>query len=383
MDSHINVYPLPYTKRRNTFGLLVVVFLVSLPLLYLYAIGYRFDYTKPTNLVSTGGIYVAVEQTGAEIFIDDELVRETRTFRKAFYAQNLDAGTHRISVQKEGYHTWVKELPVSKQLVSEAAAFNFPLVPQVRVISPWKSATGTMIVKAELSNASSTNALLATSTTNTKKFVPNTEYESLLQNFTMVSTSTKKEGVTEQLKDLLNTQSTSTPPIESATSTIISGGVKLYKAGEEVYATWTGPFEQMPYYYCAPEFPRYSSTTEIVTDIVEETQTEVVENSEQPPIAEVGVMHPIQTIPKDVECDPTIRIDRKWQDVRDFKFFPGSTDLVVLVLEHGIYVVEVDDRSWQNVQPIFTGELVQLYIENGNMYVYDGALLYQIIMESE
>lgn len=380
MDTHINVHPLPYTNRRNTFGFLVVVFLVSLPLLYLYAIGYRFDFDRPTNLISTGGIYVAVEQTGAEIFIDNELVRETRTFRKAFYAQNLDVGTHRISVQKEGYHTWVKELPVSKRLVTEAAAFNFKLAPEVRVISMWKTATGTTVVREDLKNASSTNPLTATTTLNTKRFVLDTEYEALLKNFVTMATSTPKEGVREQIKDLLLTQATTTQAVENATTTITSGGVKLYQRDADVYATWIGPFEQMPYYYCAADFPRYSdgsaTTTESLPEVdeVEEVVDEVIPE---------GVMHPIQTVSKDDVCDPTIRIDRKWQEVQDFQFFPGSTDLVIMVLKEGVYAVEVDDRSWQNTQSLFMGTDLRLYIENGNIYVYDGTLIYQIIVKAE
>ena len=141
MESHIEVQPLPHKTRKRTFLFLVLVFITSLPFLYLYATGYRFDFQKPTNLISTGGIYVAAERAGAEIFIDGELVRETRTFRKAFYAQNLDAGTHRISVQKEGYPTCVKELPVTWRLVTEAEAFNIPLVPRSRCIMWWQPAT--------------------------------------------------------------------------------------------------------------------------------------------------------------------------------------------------------------------------------------------------
>ena len=71
MEDHIRVEPLPYKKRRRTFGLLVLIFVIAIPLLYLYATGYRFDLERPTNLVSTGGIYVAVEHADSDVFIDD------------------------------------------------------------------------------------------------------------------------------------------------------------------------------------------------------------------------------------------------------------------------------------------------------------------------
>lgn len=381
MEEIINVQPLPYKKRRRTFGLLVVVFLASLPFLYLYATGYRYDFGTPTNLISTGGMYVAVDQTGTEIYIDDELVRETRTFRKAFYAQSLDIKTHKVHVQKDGYHTWVKELPVLKHLVTEAEAFNLPLVPNVRVIAEWQTATGSMVVQNPLMHASSTNPILATTTKSTKMFLPNQEYTLRMHQFGTTSTSTKKETTAQQIRELFTDTGSSTKDSDiHATSTLENGGVKLYEAGDDLYATWVGPFEQMPYYYCADDFPRYSTTS----DSVREAREEVTRGIVKPvPVQTEFVMHPIQTIPKDVVCDPTIRIDRKWQKIRDFDFFPASNDLVVVVLEDGIYVVEIDDRSWQNVQPLMLGNNLSMYIENGNIFVYDGVLIYQIIFDTE
>lgn len=382
MDGGIRVQPLPYRTRHKTFLLLVFIFIVSLPFLYLYATGYRFDLTKPTNIISTGGIYVAVDRTGAEIYVDDELVRETRSFRKAFYAQSLDIGTHRVHVQKEGHHTWVKELPVSKHLVTEAQAFNLPLVPQVRVISKWQTATGTMIISHEITNASSTNAVIATSTKNTRSFVQNPEFTALIEHFGTTSTSTQRVTAAEQIKELLTKDATTTPE-STATSTIISGGVKLYRNGDDLFATWVGPFEQMPYYYCAPDFPRYGTSTDATTTEEKSEESFEVPPNENQPLVQGPVMHPVQTIPKGTECDPTIRIDRKWQAVHDFDFYPRSTDLVVTALDDAVNVVEIDDRSWQNVQPLFIGNNLKLHIENGNIYVYDGELIYQILLPIE
>ena len=386
MGDRIQVKPLPYKTRQRTFGLLFLVFLLSLPFLYLYATGYRYDIDTPTNLVSTGGIYVAVERAGANIYIDDELVRETRTFRKAFYAQSLDVGTHRVHVQKDGYHTWVKELPVSKHLVTEAEAFNLPLVPQVRVISKFITSTGTPVVRAPLMNASSTNEVFAT-TTLVKKgplaFVENEEFKSLVTRFATTSTSTKDETTAQHLKDLIKKNATSTPVVEVATTTLVSNGVKLSRQGEDLIATWVGSFEDMPYYFCAPDFEPYGTGVVATTTDTVETTDDLKEGDDVLNVDGVITMHPIQTVPKNVVCDPTIRIDHKGQKIQAFDFFLGSTDFVVVVLQDGIYIVEVDDRSWQNVQPLIQGSNLHMYIENGNMYVYDGDLIYQMIITSE
>ncbi len=389
MEAHIDIQPLPYKTRKRAFILLLLIFLISLPFLYFYAIGYRFDIKEPTNLIETGGIFISLDKKGMETFIDDELVRGTRTFQNAFYAQDLDAGTHRVFVQKEGYHTWVKELPVSQHRVTAVSAFNLPVVPMVRVVSPYLSATGTPIVTAPLTFASTTGSVFATSTKLTKNFRQNGEFTSLITHFSTTSTSTKKESVAQQIKGLLeeNNASTTEKGIETATTTIFSGDVKLYESGNDLYARWQGNFERMPYYYCSPDFPRYSSST-ATTTIIEDIVATVVPPTPKPlPQTEqyVGepVMHPIQSIPKDVACDPAIRIDRKWQTVHQFNFYPKSTDLVIVALDDGVYVVEIDDRSWQNVQPLLLGRGLSFYIENGNIYVYDGELIYQVVIPTE
>jgi hypothetical protein len=357
------------------------LFVASLPFLYIYATGYRFDIDTPTNLISTGGIYVAAERTGADIYIDDELVRETRVFRRAFYAQNLDPKTHRVHVQKEGHHTWVKELPVSAHLVTEAQAFNLLLVPNVRIIAPWESATGTEIVKGDLLIASTTNATLATTTVATTTFTHNIEYEALIKNF--VSTTSTSTLKSVKVKTVNANVSTTTDDANTSTTTVLSNGVRLYTELGELYAEWFGPFENMPYYYCALPFPRYSSSTETPsTAPMVEPVPATVEIDSQLYGPEEESVHPVETVPAGVTCSQKIKMNRKGQAISSFDFFPGSTDLVLMALEDGVYVAEIDNRSWQNVQPLIMGNHLKMHIENGSIYVYDGNLIYQIIQES-
>jgi hypothetical protein len=373
MDESITVKPLPYRTRQRTFTLLLALFLLALPFLYLYATGYRLDFRKPTTLISTGGIYLAVERTGAEIYIDDALVRETRTFRKAFYAQNIDVGTHRVHVQKEGYHTWVKELPVSKHLVTEAEAFNLPLTPQVRVIAPWQTGTGIAVVRTPLPFASTTNEIRMATTT-IPGTVQNPEFSALAAHFgTTTATTTAVRAVTD---------ATTTALFLEATTTVRTDGVELARVGDDLYATWVDSFERMPYYYCAAEFARYSTST-ATSALTEAMVPEAHTNTEEEDEAGDMLMHPIQTVAPDAACTPTIRIDRKGKEVRDFGFYPGTADLVLVALSDGIYAVEIDARAWQNVQPVLLGQNLTMHLENGNLYVYDGHLIYQVFLNMD
>ncbi len=385
MDELKEVQPLSYTKRRRTFFFLLALFVISLPFLYLYATGYRFDLNDKNAIVGTGGIYVAAERTGAEIYIDDELVRETRVFRTAFYAQNLAPKTHRVHVQKEGHHTWVKELPVTSHRVTESQSFNMPLVPMLRVISEYTSATGSPVVRMTLSlpYASTTREVVATTTKATSTFTINPEYVSLIANFKSTTTVPEKTLI-KRVQDELT--GTSTETVEEATSTRENGGVRLIRASDgNVYAEWIGPFEQMPYYYCATAFPRYSTTTEVVktnTGIVTNENTKIQNTATIELTAEEqeAFIHPIQQVEEDVPCDRRIKIDPQ-SEIRGFEFFPGSSDFVIVELPTGIYMIEIDSRAWQNLQPLLLGENLHVHIENGGIYVYDESLIYQIILE--
>jgi PEGA domain len=382
MEPLREVQPLSYTKRRRTFFFLLAIFVVSLPFLYLYATGYRFDPKDPNAIVGTGGIYVAAERTGAEIYIDDELVRETRVFRTAFYAQNLEPKTHRVHVQKEGHHTWVKELPVTSHRVTEAQAFNMPVIPQLRVISEFTSATGSAIVKTPLVATTTSNVTLATTTKATSTFSINPEYQALIELFRSTSTLLEEKPLIKRVQDEI-VNGTTTPELIIATSTRVSGGVRLARAEDAVYAEWVGSFEQMPYYYCAAVFPRYSSsTTEMIAD---EEEEDTVLNNEALLTASreedaTEFVHPIQQVEEDTPCDRRVKIDPQ-AEVLGFEFFPGSTDFVIVELTSGIYVMEIDARAWQNLQPLLLGENLQVHIENGGIYVYDGALIYQVILD--
>ena len=297
------VQPLPRRQRRLTFALFLVIFLASLPFLYLYATGYRFALDESKNFIGTGGMYIAVDSNGAEIYIDGELVKETRAFRRAFYAQNLEPGTHRVHVQIVGHQTWVKELPVSVHLVTEAQAFSLPLVPEVRVISAWQSATGSAIVAPTttlLMHASTTSDMLATTTKATSTFVRNTEYLSLLSLFSTTSTSsaqTAREQALKRVGDLFLATTTATTTLEASTTTKEWRGVRLFEDGADVYARWIDSRGSVPYYYCSEAFPPYSTST-IPEEVVAPPKTGLP-NSETE-----ALMHPVQTVPVDTQCDP-------------------------------------------------------------------------------
>lgn len=364
-----HMQPLSLPHRRRTFLVLVGLFVVALPFLFLYAVGYRFDFSAGTGLVPTGGIYVAAERTGAEIYIDGELVRQTRAFRRAFYAQGLEPGTHRVHVQKEGHHTWVKELPVYPYLVTEAQAFNLPLVSDVRVISPWRTAEGVPVLSATSTiNASTTNTFTVDSrVTPLTSWVADTEYATLLELFKSSNNANTKPAT---IVPIFTPSTDETDRL--ATTTKEQGGARLFLGDDDVFAEWIGSRQQMPYYYCAAAFELAGATPE--------SEPFYEELEEELKASDGAFIGPVQSVPEDATCDPVIRLDRGEEAVHSFDFYPDSTDLVILGLKSGIYVVEVDNRAWQNKQPLIEGADLDFRVYNGAVYIYDGEYIYQIIL---
>jgi len=360
--------PLSIRKRQIVFGILVLLFILVLPFLYLYATGYKLDLDTDSPFVSTGGIYVSADRTGAEIYIDEELVRETRAFRRAFYAQGLEPGTHRVHVQKPETHTWVKLLPVYPHVVTEALAFNMPLVPQVRVISAYRTAGGESVVPYEpVAHASTTNDVVLDGTLSPKILLDDTEYQTLVTLFddTYEEAGSLPTRIQEGIDAFLSENELATT---TATTTKIVNDVTLFESEGYVYARWVGSEGNMPYYYCAPEYELLNTT---------ETSSEVIVYAAE---HEEILLDQAEDLPLAPECDPTIQIDDKEQVVTAFDFYPGSTDLVVLAIETGVYVVEIDNRGWQNMQPILEGTDLTMRMHNGSIYVTDGTIIYQIIM---
>lgn len=281
--------PLPLGRRRAYFGTLLLIFIIAVPFLFLYATGYRFE--GMLGLVKTGGIYVGAERADAEIYIEGVLVRETGTFRRAFFVQNLEPGVYTLEVRKEGYHSWGKTLPVFAHIVTEAQAFTMPTEPELTVIP----------------------RLIESQTTTTAP-IENPLHIELLAQFASETATSTIEG-----------------DIAVATTTKAFQGMLLFDAGEHIVARWTRSTESIPFYFCTPG---HACTDEIV-------------------------------------------LNTKGAHPSYFDFFPGTAHLVIVTLPDGVYVTELDNRSGQNIQPIWEGRGADFRVFDGNVYILAEGVIYE------
>lgn len=67
--------------------------------------------------------------------------------------------------------------------------------------------------------------------------------------------------------------------------------------------------------------------------------------------------------------------------VLSFDFFPGRNDLLILSVEDGIFVSEIDDRSSQNVQKVVSGSGYDFRIKDGKeIYLKKGLKIYSVTL---
>jgi hypothetical protein len=375
MPSEPLVKPLSRLRRQIFFALLVLFFMLSLPAFIFYATGYRYDFMSDSpSITATGGLYVTVDDIpDATIYVNEEPVTDARTFRNATYIQGLDAGIHRVHVQAPGTHTWVKELNVLPHIVAEVESFNMPLVPHVRVVTPYNTLSGTAVVvvasttSVPFSFTTTTTSYLATTSRATSTLVVNREYARLATLFAEQASTTalraRLSAEVEALKasnPLATTSATTTALLASATTTIVSNDVMLYQAGEEVFVKALGTGRDVPVYFCAIPPVEVAQAEAEALALASSTASSTLQEFSQA----------IEFAPGDLgrECRTDIRIDRKWQSVVDFMFMPGDTNLVLMHLKNGLHVVEVDDRAWQNTQLLYPGDNLQVLVDGDRIY---------------
>jgi hypothetical protein len=368
------VQPLARWHRKLIFLLLLAAFLLSMPIFIFYATGYRYDFfAQKPEITATGGLYIAAEAADSSIHLNEVEVKNARVFRKASYIQGLEPGLQHVHVQAPGLYTWVKDLPVYPHIVTEAESFNLPLVPQVRTITEYQTKDGESVFWGVststkiLDFASTTMPFLSTSSKATSSYSVNSEYILINNLFLEQASTTKKRQDIEKKFGFATTSASTSTGVELATTTVTRNDIALYQVGEEVFARALGVDNQIPHYYC---------TSELDKNLDPELAMVFEENGESALEEKVNELSRNGRI-----CRTEIRIDRKWQAVHSFDFFPMNEDLVLMNLDEGIYVVEIDDRSWQNTQLIYPGKNLMMLVDGGNVFVKDRDIIVEILPE--
>lgn len=355
------------------------MFMVIVPLLVFYAVGYRFDFASTEqNIRTVGGMYVSTDAADVQIFVDDAPVEDMRVFQQAAYVQNITEGMRQVHVQGQGLTTWVKDLPVFSHYVTEVRSFNLPVVPQVRVLPEWQTSAGEAVLfepvaSTTFANASTSNAFLVATSTATSSYVVNTEYDYISTQFASSSEERRIREVIELREVEPFMFAADLPPIATstiATTTRQNRDRLLYEEDGELYVRYIGSQNNIPYYFCV-------QATE-AEEIVELYGQHVADSFA---ILEKATSTQRTFINGQQWCRDTIRIDRQREEVEWFDFHPELPDVVLVRSESGLYGVEVDDRAWQNRQLLYPGTDFSVIVDGSALYVQDGDYVMELLSE--
>jgi len=114
-----------HMTRRIIFYIFVAIFVVTVPMIIFYALGYNFDFEKRA-IVTTGGIYLKSEPTRAEVYLNDKSDGKTNKLIK-----RLSPKIYNVKITKENFYSWEKNLTVQPGLVTKADSILLPTNPKI------------------------------------------------------------------------------------------------------------------------------------------------------------------------------------------------------------------------------------------------------------
>jgi hypothetical protein len=101
-------------KRAIAFYLSATLFLVLLPVILSYALGYKIDY-RNLKIYKTGILYIASRPAGASIYLNGAMRNDLTPAR----IEELKPGSYKVEVRKDGFYPWEKEMVVMANMVTK------------------------------------------------------------------------------------------------------------------------------------------------------------------------------------------------------------------------------------------------------------------------
>lgn len=145
--------------RKGLFWLSILIFVLIAPPIILYSTGWRI--TSDFKIARIGGLFIAVPESGTDVYLDGELKARTRFLQSGIFIQNLTPGNYSVLVAKEGFWPWIKQLSVEESSVVEARALMVPQEVKGETISKKSSEYKTIMALFDHSQ----NAVRAKATT--------------------------------------------------------------------------------------------------------------------------------------------------------------------------------------------------------------------------
>ena len=125
-------------KNRLLVNLAIITFIVTGTIIAIqFAKGHRLNF-QDKNFNGTGLLAASSHPKQAQVFINGHL---TTTTDDTLY---LNPDTYQVEIIKPGFHSWKKDIPTKKELVSIASARLFPTIPSTTPLTFYQAQNTTL-----------------------------------------------------------------------------------------------------------------------------------------------------------------------------------------------------------------------------------------------
>lgn len=117
--------------RSLLFYLSLSIFLIGLPIILSFALGYKLD-TRTFRFTKTGLISLKTQPQGAEIYLDGRLLNE----KTPYTIIELLPGKYNIRLELKGHYPWIGEVTVrAGKVIRQEKIILFPLRPDIKQLN--------------------------------------------------------------------------------------------------------------------------------------------------------------------------------------------------------------------------------------------------------
>lgn len=319
----------------------------------MYSLGYRLD--EDFRLKKTGGLYIASDISGSEIFIDGELEKRTNLLQGGVFIDNLAPGKHEILVLHQDYSPWTKTLEVYSQLVTEARALLIPrdldaeILLRGKFLKIYASPIDPVLLLIEGNTAQKT----------LNWFIPETKA------FLSLGTSLKFQKTFEIIRWLPQ-------------GALLKLDGRIYRVSFDI------PLSRAELVDPGGEIPK-KSEEEILSETRRRDARERVEISLDTKNNTIKALWIAETnspyyLPNKKE------LILKDKPIRNFEIYPRRSDAILAAFDNGIWALEINGSGARGIQALYKGKEPDFVLFPGDNQIYildDGILIKASLLAKE
>lgn len=208
--------PMSLRYRMTYLSLCVVLFLIFIPIVVFYSLGYRLTNTWQIEMI--GGIHIASVGPSDSVYVDGKLEERTSIFQNGVFVLDLTPKMYHIEVSEASTTVWKKDVLVLPEQVTEAYPFLVLRNPEFLAITP------------KIPNSAGVSGTP----------ISNPQYAAVSALFKVLPQKQSVVLATSTIQSTTSPESLAVP----------RQNIKIWKDQNTIYAEWVGDPDDIPFYFC-------------------------------------------------------------------------------------------------------------------------------------